>query len=356
MKSTLQLLAFALLAFPFAGMAQEQKAEEPELPVGLKSLSFVREEATKWYIAFDLAYEGRWKPIFFGQLPDKRNLFEKDRGKPMLGPGDVFFRAGGPFEGRFKFLGFATREIKNSKTGFLEMRRVAEYEDLKPNKKGIKYESIEGLPENRIDSHAYYDRTAVFTSKIPGKVLQLEFKVEELTHFALPPDATSKDFFLKEVSADKVVVEYKDPTGTLRSATIQKTPANKAEPANFYQRLDLPRDAQGIDILKQLALLKLTPKGGVDGQSLDEVLHSLNQAGAGGQDGGVINFAIRGHSDDAPKLTLPEKETNFAAALDRACIQAGFRWKIEFDGETKQPLLVLYKKGDKPSGQKSPKD
>lgn len=189
----------------------------------LESLSYVRDEAVQWYLVFGLESDGLWAPRLVARLGEKR-LDERIVGRAMLRPGDFFFEDHQFMKNRFKFLGLVDKEIKNPKSGLTEKTRVAEFEDRKHNKKGFKYESIKDLPENEIASRAYYDRTAVFAIKVPGKDQAVEFKIEELTNFSLPPDGPGRDFFLKEISPDKVTIEYKDQAGILRSVTIPKRP------------------------------------------------------------------------------------------------------------------------------------
>lgn len=336
MKLSAWLPVFVLIASPFAGMAQE--AAPQEVPAALAELSYVREEATQWYVAFNMEHEGKWKPHYVNRASDGKGMFEKGRGQPWLAPGDIFYKEG-PIAGRFKFTGMIEKEVWSRRTNSTENVKVAMYEDLKPNKKGLKYESQQGLPEPEYGAKAYYDRTAVFALKAGDNCKAAEIKVEELTNFALPPGAASKDFFLKEVGEEKVVVEYKDQTGAVRSATI---PKRAEEPAAAYKMLVIPKSGEQLAVLEQLEKLKLTPKG-VRELTLGEVIRLLNQEGVkDAKATGVINFVIRGHSDQAPKVTLPAEESTFAAALDEACKQAGFRWTIEpgMDG-TQPPVLVL---------------
>jgi hypothetical protein len=83
----------------------------------------------------------------------------------------------------------------------------AQYEDLKHNKKGERYESQYGLPDAQINQSAYYDRTAVL--EFEG----MEFKVEERTRFSLPPGLEGKEFFLKQVTPDRILVEFVEAGG-----------------------------------------------------------------------------------------------------------------------------------------------
>jgi len=94
--------------------------------------------------------------------------------------------------------------------------KFAQYEDLKPNKKGERYESQYGLPEAGLVKKAYYDRTAVF--EFEGK----EFKVEERTRFSLPPGGEGEEYLLKQVTPEKVVVEFKGADGKVMVREIAR--------------------------------------------------------------------------------------------------------------------------------------
>ena len=49
-----------------------------------------------------------------------------------------------------------------------------------------------------------------------------EFKVEERTNFALPPDAAEKKYFLKKVTPTAIEVEYEKTPGTKETLEIPK--------------------------------------------------------------------------------------------------------------------------------------
>ena len=227
-----------LLSSPFVGMAQEAAAPQ-EVPAALAGLRFHREEAVQWYVVFNMEDGGKWKPWIVALGPDKVRFGNKNHPKPWLKPGDVFFKDG-PMEGRFKFTGFVDKLSERiSAAPEPEKLRIAQFEDLKPNKKGTKYESERDLPEAEYAAHASSDRSAVFTFKPKDEAETVEFKVEELTNFAVPPNGPAKDFLLKEVSAEKVVVEYKNQAGAVRQATIAKhvkDPAEALESLGYLRR------------------------------------------------------------------------------------------------------------------------
>lgn len=310
----------------------------------LEHLSYLRDESVLWYVSFGLEHEGQWAPKLLtlgARVP--RITEPMVSAVPMIKPGDTFFEKD-PMKGRFKFNGFVKREVMNRRTNSMEKVSVAIFEDLKPNKKGLKYESQYGLPEPEIPSHAYYDRTAVLSLKVAGKAQAVEFKIEELTNFALPPQGADKAYFLKEVTPEKVVVEYKDQAGALQTFTL---PKRVGAPAAVYKMLVIPKNAEQLAVLDRLEKMKRLPKG-VAGKPLAEAIDLLSHAGIDGKEAAaVINFVIRGKIENAPKVTLPEKECSFLAAIDEVCEQAGFRWTIEINEDLKRPLLVLFHKDDR---------
>ena len=75
--------------------------------------------------------------------------------------------------------------------------------------------------DERKNEHLKFDRTAVFSLEALG-LSGTEFKVEENTTFALPPDAPQKDYLLKKVTPASVTVEYPDAQGTRKTVEINK--------------------------------------------------------------------------------------------------------------------------------------
>jgi len=205
---------------PVAAAEATLSAEDIDgtLHIEFEGLRYVREEATKWYVAFGEESDGKWKPWMMGQNENKRHFGNKNNPKPWFAPGDVFFKDG-PMAGRFRFLGFSERQVVNRRTMLSQIAKVAEFEDLKPNKKGVKYESQYGLPEAEIDALASYDRTAVF--EVRGQEGK-ELRVEERTNFTLPSDPSGRSYFLKRVTPESVIVESTGPGGATRSQEIQK--------------------------------------------------------------------------------------------------------------------------------------
>lgn len=189
-------------------------------PPLVNKLAYAKDESTMWYVQFGLESSGKWAPRFVGLTPDKKKLQNRVSAVEMLSPGDNFFKEG-EFANRFKFAGLEEREVKSERTGLVQKVKVALYEELKPNKKGEKYESQAGLPDAELESKAYYDRTAVLDLRAIGYAGK-EFKVEEKTKFALPPDATEKNYLLKKVTPQGVEVEYTDADGKTQTREIPK--------------------------------------------------------------------------------------------------------------------------------------
>ncbi|RYD64455.1 MAG: hypothetical protein EOP83_09715 [Verrucomicrobiaceae bacterium] len=191
----------------------ERKEENAD---ALDGLAYVRDESTMWYVQFGLESSGKWAPRFVGLTPDKKTkLQNRVSAVEMLKPGDTFFKEG-VFEGRFKFVGFEDREIRSERTGLTQSIKFALYEELKPNKKGMRYESQAGLPDAELEAKAYYDRTAVL------KFGEQEVRVEEYTKFRLPGNASKMEHFLKKVTPQRVTIETMGAEGKVITRVIQK--------------------------------------------------------------------------------------------------------------------------------------
>lgn len=104
-----------------------------------------------------------------------------------------------------------------------------------------------------------------------------------------------------------------------------------------------PKAAAVMKAMEKVAIREVTLKGASLGKALDE----LNRLGTAGKGGGVVNFVVRwprrarGVEIPEKKITLHLKATNFAAALDAACAQSGYRWSVEFNDTTREPLVVI---------------
>jgi secreted protein with Ig-like and vWFA domain len=182
----------------------------------LAGLRYLNDESIMWYVQFGLESSGKWAPRFVGLTPSKKTkLQNRVSAVEMLSVGETFFREG-DFANRFKFTGLEERVVKSERTGLTQHVKFATYEDLKPNKVGERYESQSGLPEAELEAKAYYDRSAVLKSG------DQELLVEERTTFTLPGDPSGKEYFLKKVTPQGVVVETKGANGEVISREISK--------------------------------------------------------------------------------------------------------------------------------------
>ncbi len=191
-----------------------------KVPSLIKKLVYLKDESVTWYVPFGLESGGKWAPRFTGLTPDNKKLQNRVSAIEMMSPGDTFFKEG-PMAGRFKFIGIIEKEVTSEKTKSTQNVKFAQYEDLKKNKPGEKYESQYGLPEAEYLNKAYFDRTAVLELKAIGNEGK-EFKVEERTKFALPPDAPEKNYMLKKVTPESIEVEYTDAAGATQTLEIKK--------------------------------------------------------------------------------------------------------------------------------------
>ena len=172
----------------------------------LDNLSYIRDESTMWYVQFGMESGGKWLPKMVARAADGKMQGNKMSALNMLSPGDTFFKDGF-MSGRFKFLGIVEKEVTSERTKLTHIVKFAQFEGLKPNKKGERYESQYGLPDAQLTEKAYYDRTAVL--EFEGK----EFKVEERTRFSLPPGGEGGEFLLKQVTPERIVVEFMGADG-----------------------------------------------------------------------------------------------------------------------------------------------
>lgn len=328
MTRRIQLLALMFFTLPLGGRAQDAGEE---LPAPLKDCVYLRQEAFKWYVQYDHAYEGRWFALYLGHDHNRKSHFTKDR--RMIAVGETFFKRG-PAKDRFRFLEFIEREVTNRQTNVTMKVPFARFEDLKPNKKGTIYESQYGLPDPEIDRFAQYDRTAILAYKSPtdGKVTEL--KVEEFTRFAFPPGSQDEAYFLKEVSPQQVLIEYSDSNKKPRIARIAKPPE---EPA--YKALVQPTTEEAKTLLQRLEIIQISSEGVKDVEAR-EAFRLINR-GAHGEKAAIINFVLRGADTAKARISLKEKTLTFAEAIDSLCHQANCRWALEFDPESKIPVAVI---------------
>jgi hypothetical protein len=185
-------------------------------PQLIAKLMYVKDESLAWAIRPGFGSDGAFP---FSYTDSKRRNNKVPAGE-MIKPEGLFFPKE-PMANRFKLLGSEVRKELNKKIN-LEMEvTYVRIEDQKPNKKGTVYELPSPLSEERMNEFLQFDRSAIFSLEALG-MSGKEFKVEENTAFALPPDSPKKDYLLKKVTPNGVTVEYPDADGSRKTIEINK--------------------------------------------------------------------------------------------------------------------------------------
>jgi len=185
-------------------------------PQLISKLMYVKDDSLAWVLRPGYPDGDKFTFIY----KDSKNRENKIPAGGMAGTNELFFDKE-PMAKRFKLLGHEVRK-EVSKSTKIEMEiTIVRIEDQRPNKKGVVYEIPAPLTEERKNEHLKFDRSAVFSLEAIG-LNGTEFKVEENTSFALPPDAPKKDFLLKKVTPALVTIEYTDELGALKTVEIQK--------------------------------------------------------------------------------------------------------------------------------------
>lgn len=186
------------------------------VPSLIAKLMYVRDESLGWVIRPKYGSDGKF-PFDYQDTKGGKN---KTGAADLIAPDGMFF-ANGVMANRFKFLGSEVRREMDPRIKIEVEKTYVRIEDQRPNKKGTVYEYPAPLSEERLNEHLKYDRTAVFSLEALGYNGK-EFKVEENTTFAIPPDAPKKDYLLKTVTPTGVSVEYTNPAGEKKTVEIQK--------------------------------------------------------------------------------------------------------------------------------------
>jgi len=185
----------------------------PEL---ITKLMYVKDESLAWVLRPGYGDEGKF-PFTY---EDNKKQHNKNPTGEMIAPNELFF-AKGVMAKRFKLLGSEVRKEMSPKTHVEVEVTMVRIEDQRPNKKGVVYEIPSPVLEIRKNDFLHYDRSAVFSLEALG-LSGTEFKVEENTSFAMPPNASKKDYLLKKVDPESVTVEYTDAKGALKTIKIKK--------------------------------------------------------------------------------------------------------------------------------------
>lgn len=204
----------------FSNIEEHKAKTDPNnnksVPSLIAKLMFVKDESVWWVVRPGYGSEGKFPFTYL----DAKNQNNKIPMGGMVAPNEIFYEKA-PAAGRFKLLGSETVKEMNKRIK-LEMEvTYVRIEDQRANKKGTVYRIPAPLSEDLKMEHRQWDRSAVFSLEALGQN-GTEFKVEENTAFALPPGAAKKDYFLKSVTPDKVVVEYPDADGSRKTVEFSK--------------------------------------------------------------------------------------------------------------------------------------
>lgn len=196
--------------------AKTDPQNQHDHPSLVQKLLYVKDESLGWILRPSHGQNG----AFPYNYDDTRRGQNRIPAAEPVKDGELFFRKGLQ-ENRFKQLGSEIRREMNPAMNILMDVTWVKVEDQRPNKKGRVYEYPAPLGLDRRNDFLQFDRTAVFTLEAIGKA-GMEFKVEENTRFALPPESKEKSYLLKSVTPQKVVIEFNDAGGALRTVEIDK--------------------------------------------------------------------------------------------------------------------------------------
>ncbi len=197
--------------------AKSDPNDAKSYPPLIAKLMYVGDESLAWVIRPQYLEEGDKLPF---RYLDSNNQTNKTANGVPVTPGEMFFGAG-VMKDRFKYLGVEKRKETNERTNYEKEVTYARIEDQLPNKKGDIYEFPAPLSEQVAPRFTKYDRTAILSLEALGKNGQ-EFKVKERETFALPSDAAKKEYTVKEVTPESVLIEYPGTDGEVKSVTITK--------------------------------------------------------------------------------------------------------------------------------------
>lgn len=186
------------------------------VPSLIAKLMYVKDESLTWVLRPGYGLNGS----FPFNYQDTKGGVNKTGAADMIAPDGLFF-AKPPMKDRFKLLGSEVRKELNKKINIEMDVTIVRIEDQRPNKKGTIYEIPSPLSDERKNEYLKYDRTAVFSLQALG-LNGKEFKVEENTQFALPPDSPKKNYLAKIVTPESVTIEFTNPAGETKTVRINK--------------------------------------------------------------------------------------------------------------------------------------
>lgn len=204
----------------YSNLEEFQAKTDPNNPASfpplIEKLRFVKDISVGWGLRPGYGDADKFS---FSYL-DTSGAENRTKGDQPVATGDLFFPKGAAAN-RFKLVGSEVRKEVNRTTNAEQQIKWVIVEDQRSNKKGLKYEYPEGLSTARMNAFIQYDRKAVFTLEALGFAGK-EFEVDEFTKFALPPDSKDKLYELKQVTPEKVVIEFAPPGGEARTIELSK--------------------------------------------------------------------------------------------------------------------------------------
>jgi len=204
--------------------AKTDPTDPKAFPPLITKLTFIGAESVQWVLRPGFEAQGGSFTFTYG---DGKATNRVGAANPVP-PGGIFFENGAA-AGRFKLLGSEKRKVMNEAIQAEEEVTFVKVEDQKPNKKGTVYEIPASFRTAEQRKYAHFDRTAVLSLEALGLAGQ-EFRIEENTAFALPPTDGKKPYKMKEVTPERIVIEFTGEDGKVQTYEILKGAKGPAAP------------------------------------------------------------------------------------------------------------------------------
>jgi hypothetical protein len=206
-------------------LAKTDPTDVRSYPPLIAKLTYVGNESIEWVLRPKFPSEDGGFTFEYSDTAGKRN---RTGAANSIAKGGLLF-VDDPAKERFKYLGFEKVMEMNEKIKAEIEVTIVEVEDQRPNKIGQIYKIPAQFRAADVRKFSKFDRTAVLSLEALNIAGQ-EFKVEELTEFALPPGAKEKRFKITEVTEDFITVVETLVDGQTRSAEISKGKTGPAAP------------------------------------------------------------------------------------------------------------------------------
>lgn len=204
--------------------AKTDPSNEKQFPALITKLTYIGDESLQWVLRPGFEAEGGSFTFTYG---DGKAINRVGAAAPVP-VGGIFFEKGAA-AGRFKLLGSEKKMVLNEAIQAEEPVTFVSIEDQKPNKKGMVYVIPASFRTAEQRKFAHYDRTAVLSLEALGLAGQ-EFKIEENTAFALPAGDGKKAYKMKEVTPERIVIEFTGEDGKVQTHEIMKGAKGPAAP------------------------------------------------------------------------------------------------------------------------------